>query len=335
MNTATNVSVAKEVEGLSVFDPNLGSYGFSNLGEVVQFADLMAAAGPMLPKHCQGKAAICLAITMRATHWGFDPFALAQESFQTKTDAPIAYSAKVFVAALKNCTGIELQYRYEGEIKMLDKPALSRNEREVAKRTAVGDRRCIAFIEVDGVVKEYQSPTLDEITIKNSALWHNDPDQQLAYYAGRAWTRRYEPGVIMGAFSTDEVESMTPMRDITPSSKGGFAATAEAARHPESAKTIEHKDEQSGDAKDPKGDGSDAAAAEVENNQEQPKEDLQPHWTQAVDYSGGFPGSDEFTEGAKAAQNGTLSSECPHEGDIDKAADWLAGWHQSNEAAKQ
>lgn len=231
MNTVTNIAVANEVKELKVFDPNLGSYGFENLGEVVQFADLMSKAGPMLPAHCQNNPAICLAVTMRATHWGFDPFALAQETFQTSSNSPVAYSAKVFVAALKNCAKIELQYRYEGEVQVLNEPAKSARGNVVAQRKAVGNRRCIAFAEVNGKLLEYATPELDNVTVKNSALWHNDPDQQLAYYAGRGWARRHQPGVIMGAYSTDEVEEIqSPMRDVTPApAKGGFAERANAA----------------------------------------------------------------------------------------------------------
>jgi len=333
MNTVTNISVAKEVEDLSIFDPHLGAYSFENLGEVVQFADLMAKAGPMLPEHCQNQPAICLAVTMRATHWGFDPFALAQETFQTKPNSPIAYSAKVFVAALKNCAGVKLQYRYEGSFEMLNEPAKSARGNIVAQRKAVGTRRCIAFAEVDGVLKEYTTPELDQITIKNSALWHNDPDQQLAYFAGRGWTRRYEAGVIMGAHSTDEVESMEPMRDVTPEpTKGSFSAKADAAREKASATAIESQQ-----TVDPV-QGEDKAAVEAEivpqeDSAEFDRRALDPHWTDEVPWNDAFPGADEFNEGATAFNDNRPLTDCPYQGDAPKAVDWVGGWKQAQQAA--
>lgn len=222
--------MAQQVADVQSFDPGLGSYNFKDLGAVVKFSEVMCKAGEMLPQHLQNKPALCMAVTMRATHWGFDPFALAMETYQAKQGGPIGYQAKVFTAALVN-NGIKLRYRYEGEIKILDKPVKSYKGNEIAKRTATGNRKCIAYLKDGDEVLEVETMTLDQITIKNSPEWHNNPDQQLAYYAGRMWARRYRPDIIMGAYSTDEVEEMRPMRDVTPEPKeGGFAAMARNAR---------------------------------------------------------------------------------------------------------
>lgn len=319
MNSITQVEVAQEVEGLKVIDPNLGAYGFSNLGEVVQFASLMSNAGPMLPEHCQGKAAICLAVTMRASQWGFDPFALAQETFQVKPNAPIAYSAKVFVSALRNCANITLQYRYVGELKILDEPAKSARGNVVAQRSAVGNRKCIAFAEVDGILFEYETPELDNITIKNSALWHNDPDQQLAYYAGRGWARRHRPEVMMGAYSTDEVESMpNRMRNVTPApATGGFAAKAiEAKAKAQGEDQTEPADEQ---ATDTSADTSEETGAETEQDQK-PEE---------------HQGMAEYQAGQNAAAEGFDRSDCPHKDDAEKAKSWIAGFNNAAEGGEE
>lgn len=214
----TASAVADRLRDVKSFDPGLGSYTFSNLGEVVRFADLMCKAGEMLPEHLRNRPALCMAVTMRATHWGFDPFALAMETYQAKQGGPIGYQAKVFVAALRSA-GIKLRYRYEGTVTMLEKPVTSYKGNKIAERTATGDRKCVAYASIDGETLEYETMTLDQITIKNSPLWHNDPDQQLAYAAGRGWARRYRPDLIMGAYSSDEVEQMAPMKDVTPTSK--------------------------------------------------------------------------------------------------------------------
>lgn len=228
--------VASRVAEIQNFDPGLGAYNFGALGEAVKFADLMSRAGEVLPAHLRGKPAMCLAVTMRAVHWGFDPFALGLETYQAKDGGVIGFQAKVFTAVLRK-HGVPLRYRYEGKTTWLDKPAMSARGNEVAKRQAVGDRKCIAYAVIDGETLEYASPTLDEITVKNSPMWHNDPDQQLAYYSGRGFARRYRSDLMMGAYSNDEVESMA-MRDVTPTPKeNGFSRLVQGARAAAQAET--------------------------------------------------------------------------------------------------
>ncbi|RGP37937.1 recombinase RecT [Pseudotabrizicola alkalilacus] len=303
---------AQFVEGVKNYDPGLGAYNFANLGDLVRFADLMAKADVMLPKHLRNKPSICLAVAMRATHWKMDPFALAVETYQAKDDQPIAYQAKVFVAALKNCAGIELQYRFEGDYRVENKPAQSSKGNETSKRTSTGDRKCIAYAEVNGKLLEYETPTIDNITIKNSPLWHNDPDQQLAYYAGRGWTRRYRPGVIMGAYSVDEVEEMRPIRDVTPAEDrskrvDGFAAIATKARA-EGAQ-----------------DAAQGAAYDSDDESEQAGELF--HWTYRHDPLNAIPGSKEWTWGEESAADPEQTRRaCPFEQGTQEADDWLGGF---------
>lgn len=179
-----NVDVAKAVADVKSFDPGLGSYSFKDLGAVVKFADLMSNAGEMLPVHLQNKPALCMAITMRATHWGFDPFALAMESFQAKPGGPIGYQAKVFTAALRNA-GVKLRYRYEGTIEIIDKPVKSRKGNEIAARTAKGDRKCIAYLVEGGEELTFETMTLDQITIADeNGVDHTD----LKDACLKAWT---------------------------------------------------------------------------------------------------------------------------------------------------
>ncbi len=316
-HSVTNIRVAKEVEQIKSFDPGLGAYRFEDLGQAVQFADLMARAGPMIPEHCQGQPAICLAITMRAQQWGFDPFGLAQETFQVRTGAPVGYSAKVFTSALRTCAGIALQYRYEGEVEILGEPAMSANGKTVAKRKAVGDRVCIAFAEVDGVVQEYTTPKLDDITIKNSALWHNDPDQQLAYYAGRGWARRFRAEVMMGAYSRDEVESMT-MKDVTPAPTG-FVKKIQDARA--AANTTEDTPAtETQDDSDTQSSTEDAQEAHTDD------QDTHDHETGETPAHDADTQSEGYEFGAEAARADSGRGQCPFREDAVKAKNWLAGF---------
>jgi ribosome modulation factor len=60
----------------------------------------------------------------------------------------------------------------------------------------------------------------------------------------------------------------------------------------------------------------------------------EPHWTEAVAWDGAFPGSDEFQAGAAAFAEGRPVTDCPYDGDMDKAIDWLGGWHGAQRAAE-
>ena len=302
----TPAKIASSVENVKSFDPGLGAYNFENLGQAVQFADIMSRAGEMLPDHLRQKPALCLAITMRAVQWGFDPFGLAMETYQAKPGGVIGYQAKVFAAALRNTQGIQLQYRYEGKIEMIDKPVVSHKGREIAKRTATGNRCCTAFATVDGELLEYTTLPLDMITIKNSPLWHNDPDQQLAYAAARGWVRRYRPEVMMGAFSADEVEQVD-MKDVTPQ-PSGFARLAQEARQ-KAAEAEERPDPE------PETEEAEAAAPEPDEAR-----------LDALKAA--------FNAGMEAAAAGFDIENSPHKDDEELDTAWREGWKMHAEVQK-
>ena len=305
--------VARSVAEVKTYDPALGAYTFNNLGDVVRFADLMSKAGEMLPEHLRRQPALCLAVTMRATQWKMDPFALAMETYQAKQGGPIGYQAKVFTAAL-NGAGVKLRYRYEGEVKMLDQPVKSYKGNEIAKRTATGNRKCIAYAVIDGDTLEYETMTLDQITIKNSPMWHNDPDQQLSYAAGRGWARRYRADVIMGAYSDDEVREMT-MKDVTPK-ETAFTKLAASARSGKPATATQ--DAQDGEIVDQEPEDAASAVAALTDEE----------------IDGGAPGSQAFDHGVAAFEDGKPEIDCPY--DLTEARaeaiDWHYGYRQAARA---
>ncbi|WP_208734721.1 recombinase RecT, partial [Corallococcus praedator] len=122
---------------------------------------------------------------------------------------------------------------------------------------------------------------ISQITIKNSPLWKTDPDQQLAYYSGRSWVRRYKPEMLLGIYDVDEMEGVRvgpeAARDVTPR-KSGFAAKALGAR--------EKPPEEPSETDATKMPDSSVADAEV------------VHWTESVNPQDGFPGAEAFTQGA-------------------------------------
>jgi hypothetical protein len=179
-----------------------GSYlQAESLGDVVQFAELMCQSKAGIPQYLHGNAADCMAVTMQALQWSFNPFSVAQKSYKIKD--VIAYEAQLIAAVINTRADLKRrpQYEFRGE---------------------GTERQCIVTFEFnDGSVQVYESPRFDKITPKNSPLWKTDPDQQQAYYSIRAGARRYCPEVILGAYDREEVEEFRGpdnARDVTPPS---------------------------------------------------------------------------------------------------------------------
>jgi len=313
-DTIKSREVGDPIPELEMLDPGLNQFKFSNPLEYVEFAKLMCQAEAMLPDHAKRNPSICMAIAMRAAHWGnFDPYALAQESFQAKPGGPIGFMAKVFSAVMRK-NGIILQYRYEGTFEMLKEPFKSARGNVIAQRTAVGDRKCIVSYEDQGILLEYETPKLDDITIKNSALWHNDPDQQLGYYAVRGWARRHRSDLMLGAYSDDEVRQIQEMKDVTPK-RSGFAELGQKARQKsseeETDKTI------AGETVDEK-----IASDDVEGDEKEVEKDTSEIVV--------VPDSPAFIMGMEAAAEGFIRREegpfSKNDEAIEENTNWIAGF---------
>ena len=149
-------------------------------------------------KICRNNYGNSFAVALQALRWKMDPFAISHECYDVKGN--LAYSGKLIKAVIdaNAPTKTRLNYRYEGDIKD-------------------GSRKLTVYATFEGEdePKEYTSPMLKDIAIKNSPLWKNDPDQQLGYFSARNWARRHAPDIMMGILSVDEAETI-PVRDVTP-----------------------------------------------------------------------------------------------------------------------
>lgn len=166
----------------------LGANGLaaSNLAELMDFAQLMAKAGPMVGKTFRGNPGACLGIAMQAMQWNMNPFAVSQKAYTTGDN--IGYEGQLVIAVINAHAPVKERLRpsYSGE---------------------GAKRRCIISATIKGETEPcvYESPEAGQITVKNSPLWKTDQDQQLFYYSARMWARRYCPEVIMGVYDVDEL----------------------------------------------------------------------------------------------------------------------------------
>lgn len=165
-----------------------GTVACKDMGDVMEFAKLMAVSGQAIPPHLRGQPGFCLAICIQAMEWRFSPFSVANKSYVVNDR--VSYESQLIHAVIEERAPIagRLRHSYSG---------------------AGEKRRCKvwAYIAGEDDPLEYESPEIGQIKVKNSPLWLSKPDLQLYYNASRDWARVYFPEVILGVYSEDEIEA--------------------------------------------------------------------------------------------------------------------------------
>lgn len=214
-DTSKAVVAAKEAarNSLTTLSSDGGGIVFHTVAEARDIAYLMAGSDKAVRKHLRNNPGACFGIVIQAVEWGLSPYAVANKSYEVNDQ--LAYESQLIQAVILRRAPIKgrIRFTYEGE----------------------GDQRvCIASATpLDGSDPvEYRTPVLARITPKNSPLWKNDPDQQLAYFAGRSLCRRHFPDVLMGIYDVDEIEGSTGMRTVgsTSTEASGLADRLAAAK---------------------------------------------------------------------------------------------------------
>lgn len=178
----------------------------ANMGEAMELAKLMAA-GNFVPPHLRGRAGDCLAVVMQATRWAMDPFAVANKTYFVNDR--MAYESQLVNAVINSANVLDGRLH----------PVWSGSGNELA-------------VTVTGKLKDDPEPKsrrveIKSITTRNSPLWKQDPDQQLAYFAMRAWVRLHAPEVLLGVYTKDEIESVSePKAQSLPLSAAMLTAQA-------------------------------------------------------------------------------------------------------------
>jgi hypothetical protein len=183
---ATKLAVSRERGGVA----------FETMGEVMEFAKLMAVSQQAVPPHCRNQVGICFGIALAATEWGMSPFAVANKSYVVNDR--LSYESQLIHAVIEQRAPIQSRLRHE----------------------FIGEgakRRCRVWATAKGETEplEYTSPETGQITPKNSPLWKTKPDIQLYYNTARDWARVYFPDVILGQYAADELFD-APVVDAPP-----------------------------------------------------------------------------------------------------------------------
>lgn len=176
----------------------------NTLEKLTAIANLMSSGKSTVPAHLQGKPADCTAICMQAYQWGMNPFAVAQKTHLVS--GTLGYEAQLVNAVISSSTAIEgrFHYKYGGEW--------------------ISDKDETAWIKVGAILKgekeiQWGEPLYPcKVTTKNSPLWKTAPKQQSAYLAVKYWARLYCPAVILGVYTSDEIQDIpgkvTPMESV-------------------------------------------------------------------------------------------------------------------------
>lgn len=161
----------------------------SNMGEAMELAKLMAA-GNFVPPHLRGRAGDCLAVVMQATRWAMDPFAVAMKTYFVNDR--MAYESQLVNAVINSANVLDgrLHPTWAG---------------------SGNDLTCTVSGKLKGDPEvKVRKVEIKTIKTRNSPLWMQDPEQQIAYFTMRAWVRLHAPEVLLGVYTKDELEALEP-----------------------------------------------------------------------------------------------------------------------------
>ena len=153
-----------------------------DMNGAMQMANMMST-GRLVPAHLQKSPGDCLMVIEQAMRWNMSPFAVAQCT--SVIQGRMMFEGKLVAAAVQS-SGIldgRLNYEFAGE----------------------GEKQSIT---VSGTIKGEAKPREMSVALKDAKttnqMWTKQPQQQLVYFATRAWARRHTPEVMLGVYSPEE-----------------------------------------------------------------------------------------------------------------------------------
>ncbi len=198
---------------------------YKAMEQMHNLASLMASGASTVPRHLQGNAADCMAVVMQAAQWKMNPYSVAQKTHLV--NGQLGYEAQLVNAVISSSTAIAGSFHYEwfgdwsrvignfqtkknGSGKTYQAPAWTQEDEK-----GLG-------VRVWATLRGESEPRvlellLSQAQVRNSTLWASDPKQQLAYLGVKRWARLYCPAVILGVYTSDELQEVAPVeREINP-----------------------------------------------------------------------------------------------------------------------
>jgi len=196
-----------------------------SMNSMMSMAGIMASGIATVPKHFQKNQADCLAMVMQAAQWGLNPFLVAQKTFLV--GGKLGYEAQLIHAVATSCKVFEEEpeFTFIGSWEKILGRVTERKSDQGGKYYVKGwndeDEAglgviCSAVMR-GGRTREITT-MMSQCFPRLSTQWATDPQQQITYVVIKKLIRRYAPGVILGVYTDDELQSAPMERDITPES---------------------------------------------------------------------------------------------------------------------
>jgi len=155
--------------------------------KVIDLGKALAAMQDGMPPHVRGKWGIACRIAANAHMWQMDPFGIADQTYVVNNR--LGYMSQLIHALINRNAPLmhRLECHYIGE---------------------GPERQCRVVGQfISGDEREYITPKIKDIKVKNSPLWTNDADQQLWYFGVRSWGRKWVPEVVFGLYTREELQA--------------------------------------------------------------------------------------------------------------------------------
>lgn len=191
---------------VSIFDEN-------QMMMATKYAEEMAK-NSVLPAHFKGNVENCRAVIMQSIRWGMHPDIVAAKTHIVSGN--LGYEAQLVNAVITSSTAIDGRFHYEYS----DGPWSVNGKNQVDANDCM---RCGAKLKGEDEIQwgEWLYPAT--VSTKNSPLWQQGGQgvkQQCAYLALKYWARMYAPQVIMGVYTSDELDERE-LKVVNPSVAGG------------------------------------------------------------------------------------------------------------------
>jgi hypothetical protein len=153
-----------------------------------RIAKLMASA-PLIPDHLKGRTpdetlGNCFLVVNQAVRWGFDPFAVAQNTYVVK--GKLGFEGKLIAALVNSRAGLDSPLNY-------------------TFNDAHGDALEVTVIGIIKGVEKTVTVTVGQAKTDNG-IWKKDPYQKLVYTGAIKWARRWCPETVLGVVTEDDIE---------------------------------------------------------------------------------------------------------------------------------
>lgn len=196
------------------------------MDKMMRLAEIMAKGVATIPAHLQKNPSDCLAVIMQSMQWRMNPYAVAQKTHLVK--GILGYEAQLVNAVITTNAPVKGRPNYEwfGDwSKVTGKFDIRKNSEGQEYRVPgwkLADEEGLG-VRVWATIKGEDEPRvltllLAQARTRNSTLWADDPQQQIAYLALKKWSRLHTPDVILGVYTPDEMEDFDSRepRDINP-----------------------------------------------------------------------------------------------------------------------